>query len=72
MTQCDKCRSDSSCERPWKSMVGTMNCVGIDPIMTNGDRIREMTDEELAYFLERYCFQYGWLEWLRQEAKEGE
>ena len=33
---------------------------------TNADRIRNMTDEELAEFLEKHCYQYGWLEWLKQ------
>ena len=38
--------------------------------ITNADRIRSMTDEELAEFLEAHCFQYGWLDWLRQTATE--
>lgn len=38
--------------------------------MTNADRIRAMTDEELAEWLEAHCYQYGWLDWLKQEAKE--
>ena len=52
------------------------------PKRTNGDRIRAMTDEELAEFLAEYrcthkaphCMEANcaqcWLEWLRQEAKE--
>lgn len=51
MTQCDKCRSSASCERPWKGMDGYLNCVSFDPIITNGDKMRAMTDEELAEFL---------------------
>ena len=64
-----------------------------EPI-TNADRIRSMSDEELAVFLHglvnefgsmnhdcldfNYCiihsgeYRYnGWLDWLRQEAKDG-
>ena len=37
---------------------------------TNADRIRSMTDEEMADFLEEHCYQYGWLDWLKQEAGE--
>ena len=35
---------------------------------TNADRIRSMTDEELAEFLEAHCFQYGWLDWLKEDV----
>ena len=35
-------------------------------IKTNSDRIRSMTDEELAEWLEAHCYQYGWLDWLRE------
>jgi len=45
------------------------NAMQTKPI-TNADRIRSMTDEELAEFLEAHCFQYGWLDWLRQTATE--
>ena len=38
---------------------------------TNADRIRSMTDEELAEWLEAHCYQYGWLEWLRKEPSNG-
>jgi hypothetical protein len=37
---------------------------------TNADRIRQMSDEELAEWLEEHCFQYGWLDWLKQEVEE--
>lgn len=36
---------------------------------SNADRIRAMTDEELAEWLEAHCYQYGWLDWLRKEAQ---
>lgn len=48
--------------------------VGGDPNedfpQTNADRIRKMSDEELAEWLEERCYQYGWEKWLKQEAKE--
>lgn len=51
---------------------------------TNADRIRSMTDEELAMWLTDFCcatvgnaadarvamYHCGMLEWLKQEAKE--
>lgn len=52
-------------------------------VQTNADRIRAMTDEELAEFLAEYrcthkaphCMEANcaqcWLEWLRQETEEG-
>lgn len=48
--------------------------------MTNADRIRQMTDEELAEFLQDVAMQGGielggrlttWLDWLKEEAKDG-
>lgn len=46
------------------------------PKPTNADRIRAMTDEELAEWLDqidgvgRFEFQTQWLDWLKQEANE--
>lgn len=45
--------------------------------MTNADRIRNMSDEELARWLEYEgggaCAEMcGWLNWLQQPAEEGE
>lgn len=43
---------------------------------TNADKIRAMTDEELAKFLTKKMYARiagdwkSWLKWLRQEAKE--
>ena len=53
-------------------------CNGTGTILcqeTNADRIRAMSDEELAHWLEYEgggaCAEaLGWLEWLRQPAKE--
>lgn len=54
--------------------------------MTNADKIRQMTDEELANYLDSIHFQgilvgrkeidavhvnvFEWLEWLKEEVKE--
>lgn len=43
--------------------------------MTSADRIRGMSDEELADYLtdicDPYLLEYGsWLEWLKKEAEE--
>ena len=49
-------------------------------LQTNADRIRAMTDEELAEFLETLCPSYNWtlalngmtwFGWLKQEADNG-
>ena len=47
MNQCDKCACSDSCERVWKGMENA-TCVGYTPVVTNGDRIRQMSDIELA------------------------
>lgn len=49
--------------------------------MTNGDKIRSVTDEKLAKYLDHMCppvkCEYGikcyecWLRWLKQECKDG-
>lgn len=74
MTQCDKCRSSASCERPWKGMEGYLNCVSFGPVMTNGDKMRAMTDEELAEWLAKNDPECDppewWLDWLKQETEE--
>ena len=50
MADCNKCASASSCERVWKGMNNPM-CVGLEPIVTNADCIRQMSDEELEKFI---------------------
>ena len=41
---------------------------------TNADRIRAMTDEELAYFMANIepCRESAWLDWLKQEVSDAE
>ena len=47
-----------------------------NPVKTNADRIRSMSDEELAMLLYEIGYDRGWnalegtLEWLRQPAEE--
>jgi hypothetical protein len=40
--------------------------------ITNADRIRSMTDEELAYFMANIepCRESAWLDWLKQEVSD--
>ena len=62
-------------------------CLQATPPKTNADRIRSMSDEELAdnFSLwccksktdDSYCKSFGtcdkcWIDWLKQEAEEGE
>lgn len=67
MEYCDKCgwiKPQCQCEKP----------------MTNADRIREMSDKELAEWLTgitndaqsdaKTKIDYQWLEWLQTEVKE--
>lgn len=68
-----KC-SLSECDQP-------ETCTAYVPVITNADRIRTMSDEELKEFLCsimkcEFCKFEGWggcelLEWLRQPAEEG-
>ena len=52
-----------------------VDCPCNDEVLTNADRIRTMSDEELAKWLEYEgggaCAEVcGWLEWLRKPAEE--
>ena len=60
-------------------IVGCRYC-GIHTKQTNADRIRSMTDEELARFLDNHGSLWGhdivstandWLDWLRKEVSDG-
>ena len=48
---CDRCAADCRHERNPNEIV--VECGAFKPPMTNSDRIRAMSDEELAAFLER-------------------
>ena len=64
----------TACINPQFSNIGTVyyGSGAQKAVITNADRIRAMSDEELAEWLDRYCFQYGWLEWLKQEVDDGQ
>lgn len=75
MAECIKCRSFSLC--PWATPPEII-CSSFKPrTLTNADRIRAMTDDELAEWL---CDIAGWLpnyegkmhtilDWLKQEGE---
>lgn len=89
MGQCAKCGRSKECDYVWKDPSEPyMNCVSYTPPpLTNADRIRAMTDEELAAFHvenpncppprthgtceELNCFGC-WFDWLREEVKDGD
>lgn len=66
-TKYDDCRTGSGLTWPCGAYVPKS--------VTNGDRIRRMSDEELVKFLEYEgggaCAEVcGWLDWLQQPSKE--
>lgn len=77
---CKYCRANCTGARQDREIA---LCLGYDPPKTNADRIRAMTDEELARFLdntdgdsppnvERCTIEESeeyWLDWLRQECE---
>ena len=75
ITLCDRCKEYARCALNYDGD----NCRRsrtVEP--TNADRIRAMTDEELAGFISSQIIDRNigvpieaWLDWLRQEAKDG-
>ena len=76
---CHKCKYETSAECvPRSQKMGFPKCY--QSTVTNADRIRAMTDEELAEYLDGVCHdlwqmfvkdpQKMWLDWLKQEAKD--
>ena len=53
MIYCERCKQEETCDYVWKGEAHS--CVGFNPIKTNADKIRTMTDEELATWLGVYC-----------------
>ena len=53
LKECHLCKNRSSCMLPELNEYAVMKCRLFNPIdpQTNADRIRQMTDEELAEFL---------------------
>lgn len=66
------------CDLRWACDIDPDKCnAWPDPVpMTNADRIRDMSDEELAEFLFQVGYNHRWgleeyaLEWLQQPAEE--
>lgn len=83
MKTCDNCACDPVCDHNWNGWETCGNWIqkpGEPP--TNADRIRAMSDEELALQFGANCPKENrracdrvcskcWLEWLRQPAEEG-
>lgn len=78
MANCIMCIKFDEC--PWRSDPDSLCSAYEQRAMTNADRIRAMSDEELGYFLQ--CIEEkisidagflgitGWLTWLKQEAED--
>lgn len=80
---CIDCRNSADCKRKPRTdqwTVAGCSWFEADPVITNSDRIRSMTDEELAEWLSEVA---GWiapyegrvhplLEWLKAPVEEGE
>lgn len=71
---CQRC-SNTKCERYGKAYGYTCCDHFVSQKKTNADRIRAMSDEELAKWLEYEgggaCAEVcGWLDWLQQPAEE--
>ena len=49
MTYCERCKRLEICERVEKGIAHS--CVGFTPKKTNADRIRSMSDDDLAEFM---------------------
>ena len=81
--KCGSCIGKTLCGEPEDTALGCVNRVAGKP-MTNADRIRAMSDEELAKIIEHElgCPVTGdcekmsrdckacWLDWLQQPAEE--
>lgn len=80
MSKCDNCRlrkeSAKAFDIHWhgEDDCPYEKCPVPDFPKTNADRIRSMTDEELAEFLDEtdpvYWDRQTWLDWLKMEAIE--
>ena len=81
LTDCLTCQNMSCCDQQERWDSGCINYKMMptkNP--TNADKIRSMTDEELAEWIVRRTEGYGfdgydasvkaWLKWLREEVKE--
>lgn len=67
----------------WEYAYPCNSCTDIDPTgkptnweaQTRADRVRAMTDEELAEWLDNNTYRFqiykDWLDWLKQEVSDG-
>ena len=83
---CIYCTDDLRCEKYSNDEITSYCLLGPckDQVLSNGDRVRSMTDEELAMWLTDFCcatvgnaadarvamYHCGMLDWLKQEAEE--
>ena len=71
---CDRCVADCRHERNPNEIV--VKCGAFKPPMTNADRIRAMSDEELADMFAEFAEENpsddanAWYEWLTKPAEE--
>ena len=71
-----KCQMDSICKVPHRNGECKRNCFfNTIEVSTNADRIRAMTDEELADLLMEVHWttfppKIGWLDWLKREVRD--
>ena len=80
MNGCKECPAYAKCTATYRgsacaALRGTYGLENDPEIITNADRIRAMSDEELAKWLEYEgggaCAEVcGWLDWLQQSAEE--
>ena len=85
-TCCESLEQDITALRIYSEMIDAVQTIAAEitaPPKSNADRIRQMTDEELADFLDGFlCYQVGecraedidcqecCLKWLKQEVSE--
>lgn len=75
--KCIECPDYAKCVKESNLTIKRKSCkkAKTEYVMTNADRIRSMSDEELAMLLYQIGYERGWdkpeyaLEWLRQPAE---
>ena len=75
--KCGSCIGKTRCGEPEDTALVCVDRV-IGKPMTNAQKIRSMSDEELAWFLHQVGYEHRWglkeyaLEWLQQPCEGGE